>query len=139
MILFSQNLLFQILLQPCLYHVMQIFTSVFQHIQTASHFRCRAEIPDCLFHPMILSAAVAEKRENSLSGQIICTQPGRYRRGNGTTPVGIIKCSPSSPALENTVLNGLHKCVFCSFSTAYRSDLSYLLYFGSPIYTNTYV
>ena len=88
MILFSQNLLFQILLQPCLYHVMQIFASVFQHIQTASHFRCRAEIPDCLFHPMILSAAVAEKRENSLSGQIICTQPGRYRRGNVTTPFG---------------------------------------------------
>ena len=29
MILFSQNLLFQILLQPCLYHVMQIFASVF--------------------------------------------------------------------------------------------------------------
>lgn len=27
----------------------------------------------------------------------------------------IVKCSPSSPALENTGLNGLHKCVFCSF------------------------
>ena len=38
----------------------------------------------------------------------------------------IIKCSPSSPALENTGLNGLHKCVFCSFLVAYCSDLSYL-------------
>ena len=50
-----------------------------------------------------------------------------------------LKCSPSSPALENTGLNGLHKCVFCSFLVAYCSDLSHLLYSGSPVYTNTYV
>ena len=54
-------------------------------------------------------------------------------------PVWIVKCSPSSPALENTGLNGLHKCVFCSFLVAYCSDLSHLLYSASPVYTNTYV
>lgn len=55
------------------------------------------------------------------------------------SPMRIVKCSPSSPALENTGLNGLHKCVFCSFLVAYCSDLSHLLYSGLPVYTNTYI
>ena len=57
----------------------------------------------------------------------------------GRTLNRVLKCSPSSPALENTGLNGLHKCVFCSFLVAYCSDLSHLLYSASPVYTNTYV
>ena len=63
----------------------------------------------------------------------------RIQITNFRIPNGLVKCSPSSPALENTGLNGLHKCVFCSFLVAYCSDLSHLLYSASPVYTNTYV
>ena len=74
-----------------------------------------------------------------LSGKIVCFYKAIHRPCGNAPPNGILKCSPSSPALENTGLNGLHKCVFCSFLVAYCSDLSHLLYSGLPVYTNTYI
>lgn len=79
------------------------------------------------------------EKDDRLSGEIIALQKCIDDRRRRIPPDPILKCSPSSLSLENTGLNGLHKCVFCSLSTAYRSDLSYLLYFGLPVYTNTYV
>lgn len=47
--------------------------------------------------------------------EVTALQEGVNHLGGLPPPDGILKCSPSSPALENTGLNGLHKCVFCSF------------------------
>ena len=66
------------------------------------------------------------KQNNGLAGKIIAFQKGVDNGRRDIPPDGVLKCSPSSPALENTGLNGLHKCVFCSFLVAYCSDLSYL-------------
>ena len=85
------------------------------------------------------AAAGGGKRYNGLAGKVIALQKGVDDGGGYIPPDGELKCSPSSPALENTGLNGLHKCVFCSFLVAYCSDLSHLLYSASPVYTNTYV
>ena len=79
------------------------------------------------------------KQYDRLSGKVITFKKCIDDRRCRVPPDRKLKCSPSSLSLENTGLNGLHKCVFCSLSTAYRSDLSYLLYFGLPVYTNTYV
>ena len=51
----------------------------------------------------------------SFSGKVIALQEGGDDPGCVSPPDGIVKCSPSSLSLENTGLNGLHKCVFCSF------------------------
>lgn len=85
------------------------------------------------------ASAVGSKRNNGFSAEIIFLKECVERHWQISVPVRILKCSPSSPALENTGLNGLHKCVFCSFLVAYCSDLSHLLYSGLPVYTNTYV
>ena len=61
------------------------------------------------------AAPAGIKRSDRLSGKIIVIQKCIEDHRHIAPPVGIIKCSPSSPALENTGLNGLHKCVFCSF------------------------
>ena len=79
------------------------------------------------------------ERDNGFAGKVVGFYKIVNRPGGDTPPNRVIKCSPSSPALENTGLNGLHKCVFCSFLVAYCSDLSHLLYSASPVYTNTYV
>ena len=85
------------------------------------------------------AAAGGGKGHDALAGKIAGGQK-RFDDARGLIPPdGEVKCSPSSPALENTGLNGLHKCVFCSFLVAYCSDLSHLLYSGLPVYTNTYV
>lgn len=85
------------------------------------------------------AAAGGSEGDHGLAGEIGALQKGLDDAGRLIPPDGKIKCSPSSPALENTGLNSLHKCVFCSFLVAYCSDLSHLLYSGSPVYTNTYV
>lgn len=85
------------------------------------------------------AALVGAEGLDGLAGEVEALQEGEHRHGHGAPVVGVVKCSPSSPALENTGLNGLHKCVFCSFLVAYCSDLSHLLYSASPVYTNTYV
>lgn len=50
-----------------------------------------------------------------LAGEVIGLDERVHRPRGDAPPDREIKCSPSSPALENTGLNGLHKCVFCSF------------------------
>ena len=77
--------------------------------------------------------------DHRLPCEVICLHKSVDRPCAAAPPDGVVKCSPSSPALENTGLNGLHKCVFCSFLVAYCSDLSHLLYSGLPVYTNTYI
>ena len=104
----------------------QVFTAVFQYIQAVLYVRSRASVSHSLFHPLVFSSAMTEKRKDHLPCHIIFSKPGSQWRSDRSAPVRIIKCSPSSPALENTGLNGLHKCVFCSFLVAYCSDLSYL-------------
>lgn len=73
-----------------------------------------------------VAAARCGKGDDCFTLQIIAFQKCIDDRRSNIPPDRIIKCSPSSPALENTGLNGLHKCVFCSFLVAYCSDLSYL-------------
>ena len=107
--------------------------AVFHHCRVRLKLRDR---PDC---PGQSASSVNRKRNDRLSAEIIFLQEGVQRHRQIGIPVRILKCSPSSPALENTGLNGLHKCVFCSFLVAYCSDLSHLLYSGLPVYTNTYV
>lgn len=84
-------------------------------------------------------AGAGAEGDNGLARKVVGLQESGNHGGGLLPPDGIVKCSPSSPALENTGLNGLHKCVFCSFLVAYCSDLSHLLYSASPVYTNTYV
>ena len=77
----------KILLQPCLYHILQIFPSVFQYIQAASYLCFRTEVSDRLLHPLILSSAMTEKRQKNLPRHIVLLQPCRQRRSNGSAPV----------------------------------------------------
>lgn len=86
-----------------------------------------------------VAAAGGAEGDDRLAGEVIGLDERVHRPRGDAPPDRIVKCSPSSPALENTGLNCLHKCVFCSFLIAYCSDLSHLLYSGSPVYTNTYV
>ena len=79
-----------------------------------------------LHGPAHAAAAGGSEGNHGLAGEIGALQKGLDDAGRLIPPDGILKCSPSSPALENTGLNGLHKCVFCSFLVAYCSDLSYL-------------
>ena len=53
--------------------------------------------------------------DDGLAGEVVGRHKAVYGPCGAAPPDGILKCSPSSPALENTGLNGLHKCVFCSF------------------------
>ncbi len=85
------------------------------------------------------AAAGGGEGDDGFAGKVVRLEEGAHDGGCNVPPDGELKCSPSSPALENTGLNGLHKCVFCSFLVAYCSDLSHLLYSASPVYTNTYV
>lgn len=55
------------------------------------------------------------ERDDRLAGEVIRLNKVVYRPRGNAPPDRILKCSPSSLSLENTGLNGLHKCVFCSF------------------------
>ena len=62
-----------------------------------------------------VASSGGRKRDDRLAGQIIALKKCIDNRRRDIPPDRKVKCSPSSPALENTGLNGLHKCVFCSF------------------------
>ena len=61
------------------------------------------------------ATARGTERHDRLAGKVIAFQKGVDNCRRDVPPDRELKCSPSSPALENTGLNGLHKCVFCSF------------------------
>ena len=86
MIFFCITLFCEILFYPCPYLFRQISASVLKNIQTAPHLFSRTEISDRLFHSGIRCAAMAEKRKNNFSRQIISAKPCCQRRGNRPTP-----------------------------------------------------
>ena len=61
------------------------------------------------------AAAGGAEGVHGQAGQVAALHKGGEDARGFAVPDGKLKCSPSSPALENTGLNGLHKCVFCSF------------------------
>lgn len=62
-----------------------------------------------------VAAAGGAEGDDRLAGEVIGLDERVHRPRGDAPPDRKLKCSPSSPALENTGLNGLHKCVFCSF------------------------
>ena len=85
------------------------------HPQARRHVDLRRRRPDIRHRRLDAAAAAGAEGPDGFPGQVIAVQEGVDDPGRGAPPDGIVKCSPSSPALENTGLNGLHKCVFCSF------------------------
>ena len=90
------------------------------------YFCVRLKLFDCGNCTRKAAAAVCIKGNNCFAGKIVLVKERIEDHRHIAPPVRVLKCSPSSLALENTGLNGLHKCVFCSFLVAYCSDLSYL-------------
>lgn len=85
------------------------------HPQARRHVDLRRRRPDIRHRRLDAAAAAGAEGPDGFPGQVIGIQEGVDDPGRGAPPDGKLKCSPSSPALENTGLNGLHKCVFCSF------------------------